>query len=159
MPGVPDPFYYTMEKGIKAAADKAGADLVVAEYPKAWGPENQIPILQATYARGKFDSSSSPRPPPKPSRLRSRPSTTRAPRSSPSTPSSATATIPRPTDYSFPLSYIGSDNFLGGKQMAEQLAKMVGEKGKVYFRPPTPTPPPSQGRVKGLPPASPSSPT
>lgn len=35
MPGVADPFYYTMEKGIRAMADKVGADLVVAEYPKA----------------------------------------------------------------------------------------------------------------------------
>jgi ABC-type sugar transport system substrate-binding protein len=35
MPGVQDPFYTTMEKGIRAAADKAGVDLTVAEYPKA----------------------------------------------------------------------------------------------------------------------------
>jgi ribose transport system substrate-binding protein len=36
------------------------------------------------------------------------------------------------TDYNFPLAYIGTDNKLGGKQVAEQLAKLVGNKGKVY---------------------------
>ena len=36
------------------------------------------------------------------------------------------------SDYSFPLAYIGTDNKLGGKQVAEQLAKLIGQKGKVY---------------------------
>jgi ribose transport system substrate-binding protein len=36
------------------------------------------------------------------------------------------------SDYSFPLAYIGTDNKLGGKQVAEHLAKLIGEKGKVY---------------------------
>ena len=36
------------------------------------------------------------------------------------------------SEYSFPLSYIGTDNELGGKKMAENLAKLLGETGKTY---------------------------
>ncbi len=54
------------------------------------------------------------------------------------------------TDYGFPLSYIGSDNYLGGKQMAEQLAKMVGEKGKVYCQATNPDTSSVVDRVKGF---------
>jgi ribose transport system substrate-binding protein len=150
MPGVADPFYYTMEKGIKAAADKAGADLVVAEYPKAWGPEDQIPILQATIARGKFDL------------LLIAPTSTealKAPLKAIYDKGTEIITVDtflgdgdysKASDYSFPLSYIGSDNYLGGKQIAEQLAKMVGEKGKVYCQATNPDVSSVQGRVKGF---------
>jgi ribose transport system substrate-binding protein len=48
MPGVADPFYFTMEKGMKAKAQELGVNLIVAEYPKSWGPEAQVPILEAT---------------------------------------------------------------------------------------------------------------
>lgn len=151
MPGVQDPFYTTMEKGIKAAADKAGVDLVVAEYPKAWGPENQIPILQATYARGKFDL------------LLIAPTSSdalKAPLKAIYDKGTEIITVDTfigdgdyskaGTDYNFPLSYIGSDNVLGGKQMAEQLAKMVGEKGKVYIQATNPDASSVIGRVKGF---------
>jgi ribose transport system substrate-binding protein len=150
MPGVADPFYFTMEKGVKAAAAKAGADLVVAEYPKAWGPENQIPILQATYARGKFDL------------LLIAPTSTealKAPLKAIYDKGTEIITVDtfigdgdysKASDYSFPLAYIGSDNYLGGKQMAEQLAKMVGEKGKVFIQSTNPDASSVQGRVKGF---------
>jgi len=150
MPGVADPFYYTMEKGIKAAADKAGAELVVAEYPKAWGPEDQIPILQATIARGKFDL------------LLIAPTSTealKAPLKEIYDKGTEIITVDtflgdgdysKASDYSFPLSYIGSDNYLGGKQIAEQLAKMVGEKGKVYCQATNPDVSSVQDRVKGF---------
>jgi ribose transport system substrate-binding protein len=150
MPGVADPFYYTMEKGVKAAAAKAGADLVVAEYPKAWGPENQIPILQATYARGKFDL------------LLIAPTSNLAlvaPLKAIYDKGTEIITVDtyigdgdysKDSDYSFPLAYIGSDNYLGGKQMAEQLAKMVGEKGKVFIEATNPDASSVIGRVKGF---------
>ncbi len=32
----------------------------------------------------------------------------------------------------FPMSYVASDNVLGGKMAARALAKAIGEKGKVY---------------------------
>ena len=55
MPGIADPFYFTMEKGAKAKAKELGVELMVGEYPKAWGPEYQVPILKALAARGDID--------------------------------------------------------------------------------------------------------
>jgi len=55
MPGIADPFYFTMEKGAKAKAAELGVELIVGEYPKAWGPEYQVPILKALVARGDID--------------------------------------------------------------------------------------------------------
>ncbi|HET7838439.1 MAG TPA: ABC transporter substrate-binding protein [Rectinemataceae bacterium] len=150
MPGVADPFYFTMEKGIRAAADKAGVDLTVAEYPKAWGPENQIPILQATIASGKFDL------------LLIAPTSNealKAPLKAIYNSGTEIITVDtflgdgdysKPSDYNFPLSYIGSDNELGGKQMAEHLANLVGKKGKVYVQATNPDASSVQGRVKGF---------
>jgi ribose transport system substrate-binding protein len=150
MPGVADPFYFTMEKGIKAKAAELGADLVVAEYPKAWGPENQVPILQATIAKQKFDL------------LLIAPTSKDAlvaPLKAIFDKGTEIVTVDtfigdgdysKKSDYSFPLSYIGSDNQLGGKQMAEQLAKLVGEKGKVFCEATNPDASSVQDRVKGF---------
>jgi len=151
MPGVADPFYYTMEKGVKAAAAKAGAELVVAEYPKAWGPENQVPILQATIASGKFDL------------LLIAPTSTealKAPLKAIYDSGVEIITVDTfigdgdynsaDTSYNFPLSYIGSDNQLGGKQMAEQLAKLVGKKGKVFAEATNPDASSVVDRIKGF---------
>ena len=55
MPGIADPFYFTMEKGAKAKAKELGVELIVGEFPKAWGPEYQVPILKALVARGDID--------------------------------------------------------------------------------------------------------
>jgi len=150
VPGVSDPFYYTMEKGIKAKAKELGVKLIVAEFPKAWGPEVQVPILEATAARGDIDLIMI-------------------------APTSVDALIAplkkiydqgveiitvdtflgdgnysKPSDYSFPLSYIGTDNVLGGKKVAEHLAKMIGEKGKVYINTTNPDVSSVMGRVQGF---------
>ncbi|MGO8695927.1 MAG: ABC transporter substrate-binding protein [Rectinemataceae bacterium] len=150
MPGVTDPFYYTMEKGIRAECAKVGADLVVAEYPRAWGPEDQIPILQATIAAGKYDL------------LLIAPTSNealKAPLKQIYDSGVEIITVDtfigdgdysKPSDYSFPLAYIGSDNYLGGKQMAEHLAKLVGEKGKVFCEATNPDASSVQDRVKGF---------
>jgi len=150
MPGVADPFYFTMEKGIKAKATELGAELTVAEYPKSWGPDAQVPILQATAARQKFDL------------LLIAPTSTdalKAPLKAIYDKGTEIITVDtfigdgdytKKSDYSFPLSYIGSDNELGGMQMAEHLAKMVGEKGKVFVEATNPDASSVQGRVKGF---------
>ena len=151
MPGVADPFYFTMEKGIKAKAAELGAELTVAEYPKAWGPENQIPILQAAVAAKKFDL------------LLIAPTSTdalKAPLKAIYDKGVEIITVDtfigdgdytKKSDYSFPLSYIGSDNELGGKQMALELAKLVGGKGKkVFVEATNPDASSVQGRVKGF---------
>lgn len=133
MPGIADPFYFTMEKGAKAKAAELGVELIVGEYPKAWGPEYQVPILKALVARGDIDL------------LFTAPTSTEA--LIPVLKEISDSGIPvitvdtyigdgdytKPSDYSFPLSYIGTDNFLGGEVVAGQLALLLGGKGKVFL--------------------------
>jgi ribose transport system substrate-binding protein len=132
MPGVADPFYYTMERGIKTKAKELGVNVVVGDYPATWGPEVQTPNLQALMAKGGIDL------------LLIAPTSTKAlvaPLKAISDKGIPIITVDtylgdgdysKASDYSFPLAYIGTDNKLGGKQVAEHLAKLIGEKGKVY---------------------------
>jgi len=132
MPGVADPFYYTMERGIRAKAKELGVNVVVGDYPATWGPEVQTPNLQALMAKGGIDI------------LLIAPTSTTAlvaPLKAINDKGIPIITVDtylgdgdysKPSDYSFPLAYIGTDNKLGGKQVAEHLAKLIGEKGKVY---------------------------
>lgn len=150
MPGVADPFYTTMEKGVRAKAAELGVDVVVAEYPKSWGPEAQVPILEATAAKGKFDA------------ILIAPTSNDAliaPLKKLYDKGIEIVTVDtflgdgdysKASNYNFPLSYIGSDNELGGKLMAEHLAKMVGEKGKVFCEATNPDASSVAGRVKGF---------
>jgi len=151
VPGVVDPFYTMMEKGIRAAAAKDGVDVTVSEYPKAWGPENQIPILQAAVAAGKYDI------------VLIAPTSTdalKAPLKAIYDKGTEIITVDTyigdgnytkaGTDYGFPLAYIGTDNYLGGKQIAENLAKLVGEKGKVFCEATNPDTSSVVDRVKGF---------
>lgn len=132
MPGISDPFYYTMERGIKEKAQELGVKVVVGDFPTTWGPEAQLPNLQALMAQGGIDM------------LLIAPTSTTAlvaPLKAIADKGIPVITVDtylgdgdysKTSDYDFPLSYIGTDNKLGGKQVAEHLAKLVGEKGKVY---------------------------
>ena len=132
MPGVADPFYYTMERGIRAKAKELNVNVVVGDYPDQWGPEKQVPNLQALMAKGNIDL------------LLIAPTSTTAlvaPLKAISDKGIPIITVDtylgdgdysKASDFSFPLAYIGTDNKLGGKQVAEHLAKLIGEKGKVY---------------------------
>jgi len=133
MPGIADPFYFTMEKGAQAMADQLGVELIVGTYPNAWGPEYQVPILEALIARGDIDLLFT-------------------------APTSSEALIPvlkrihdrgipvitvdtylgdgdytKESNYGFPLSYIGTDNCLGGQVVAGALAVMLGGEGEVFL--------------------------
>jgi len=133
MPGIADPFYFTMEKGAQAKAAELGVELIVGEYPKAWGPEYQVPILKALVARGDIDL------------LFTAPTSTEV--LIPVLKEIHDSGIPiitvdtylgdgdysKPSNYNFPLAYIGTDNFLGGQVVAGQLALMLGGKGKVFL--------------------------
>src|SRR5665648_168433 len=133
MLGIADPFYFTMEKGAKAKAEELGVELIVEEYPKAWGPEYQVPILKALVARGDIDL------------LFTAPTSTEA--LIPVLKEISDSGIPiitvdtylgdgdytKPSNYNFPLAFIGTDNFLGGQVVAGQLALMLGGKGKVFL--------------------------
>jgi len=132
MPGIADPFYTTMERGIKAKAKELGVNVVVGDYPTQWGPEYQNPNLDALMAKGGIDL------------LLIAPTSTTAmvaPLKKIADKGIPVITVDtylgdgdysKASDYNFPLAYIGTDNKLGGKQVAEHLAKLVGEKGKVY---------------------------
>jgi ribose transport system substrate-binding protein len=132
MPGIADPFYFTMERGIKAKAKELGVNVVVGDYPTTWGPEAQLPNLDALMAKGNIDL------------LLIAPTSTTAlvaPLKKIYDKGIPVITVDtylgdgdysKASDYSFPLAFIGTDNKLGGKQVAEQLAKLIGGKGKVY---------------------------
>jgi ribose transport system substrate-binding protein len=133
VPGIADPFYYTMEKGIQAKAKELGVTIKVAEYPKSWGPEAQVPILEAAAAAGGIDM------------ILTAPTSTDAlvaPLKKLYDQGIAIITVDtylgdgdytKESNYSFPLAYIGTDNKLGGQKVAEKLAEMLDSKGKVYL--------------------------
>jgi len=150
MPGIADPFYFTMEKGAKAKAKELGVELIVGEFPKAWGPEYQVPILKALVARGDIDL------------LFTAPTSTEA--LIPVLKEIHDSGIPvitvdtylgdgdysKPSKYSFPLAYIGTDNFLGGQTVAGALAIMLGGKGKVFLENTNPDVSSVMGRERGF---------
>jgi ribose transport system substrate-binding protein len=126
-----DAFYITMRKGAQAAADAFGAKLVFQGAPD-FNPVQQVPVLDAVIARhpdalliAPTDKTQLVQP------LRK----------------AVDSGIPVITvdtfigdghyqagggDADFPLSYVASDNLLGGQIAARALAKAVGDKGKVY---------------------------
>lgn len=150
MPGIADPFYFTMEKGAKAMAEQLGIELIVGEFPKAWGPEYQVPILKALIARGDIDL------------LFTAPTSTEA--LIPILKEIYDSGIPiitvdtyigdgdysKPSNYNFPLSYIGTDNFLGGQVVAGALAVLLGGKGKVFLENTNPDVSSVMGRENGF---------
>jgi ribose transport system substrate-binding protein len=150
MPGIADPFYFTMERGIRAKAQELGVNLIVGEYPTTWGPEAQVPILQAMMAKGGIDM------------LLIAPTAVDAliaPLKKIYDSGVQIITVDtflgdgdysKQSNYSFPLSYIGTDNELGGQKVAEQLAKLVGEKGKVFCESTNPDTSSVIGRVNGF---------
>ena len=150
MPGIADPFYFTMEKGAQAKAKELGVELIVGEYPGSWGPEAQVPILEALVARGDIDL------------LFTAPTSTEA--LIPVLKKVHDSGIPvitvdtylgdgdytKESNYSFPLAYIGTDNAKGGTVVAEAMAKMIGEKGKVMVENTNPDVSSVMGREKGF---------
>lgn len=150
MPGIADPFYFTMEKGARAKAEELGVELIVGEFPKAWGPEYQVPILKALIARGDIDL------------LFTAPTSTEA--LIPILKEIYDSGIPiitvdtylgdgdysKASKYSFPLSYIGTDNFLGGQVVAGALALLLDGKGKVFLENTNPDVSSVMGRENGF---------
>jgi ribose transport system substrate-binding protein len=149
MPGIEDPFMRMIEKGAAAKLKELGANLIVGEYPKAWGPEIQVPILEALVARGGFDF------------LIVVPTSTEALKaplkkiSDKGIPMITTDTYIGDGDYTkpginFPLAYIGTDNELGGYEVGKRLAELVGTSGKVYMNTTNPDVSSVTGRREGF---------
>ena len=124
-----DAFYVTMQKGAQAKADELGVELV-ADGPSQWNPAIQTPIIDAMIAR-KVDALIAV----------------------PNDPQAMIAVLQRANDngipvittdqyigdgdyaggsVTFPLSYIASDNFGGGKLACETLINDMGGKGSLY---------------------------
>jgi ribose transport system substrate-binding protein len=126
-----DAFYITMRKGAEAAAKAVGAELVFQGAPD-FNPVTQVPVLDAVVAK-------------KPDAILIAP-TDKNQLIQP-LKNASDAGIPVITvdtfigtgvyqtgagDADFPLSYVASDNVLGGEIAARALAKAIGDKGKVY---------------------------
>lgn len=126
-----DAFYITMNKGAQAAADALGVDLVFQGAPD-FNPVTQVPVLDAVIARA-------------PSAILIAPTdTTQLIEPLRKAHDAGIPVITVDTfigtgmyqtgagDADFPLSYVASDNVLGGKMAARALAAAIGGAGKVY---------------------------
>ena len=150
VPGVDDPFYTTLESGIRAKAAELGVDILVSSYPPVWTPDEQLSALEASIDEKGIDA------------LLISPVAADIlvePLRSVRERGIEVITVDTfigngdyssPSNYSFPLTYVGSDNELGGRLMADHLAELVGEKGKVFCQASNPDASSIAGRVKGF---------
>jgi ribose transport system substrate-binding protein len=126
-----DAFYITMRKGAEAAAKAVGCELVFQGAPD-FNPVTQVPVLQAVIAR-------------KPGAILIAPTDKQqliAPLQQAADAGIPVITVDTFIDDGkyqddsgtgdFPLSYIATDNVLGGFLGGAALAKAIGERGKVY---------------------------
>jgi ribose transport system substrate-binding protein len=148
LPGVVDPFYQVMQKGVQQAAKDLGAT-VVTQVPPSWGVEQETPLLNAMIARGDLNYIITA-PVDKDQMV--------APLQAAVDAGIKVITVDTflgDGDYakgkvSFPLSYIGSDNEEGGRISADGLAKAIGEKGTVYINSTNPNVSSVEAREKGF---------
>lgn len=126
-----DAFYITMQKGAQAAADALGVELVFQGAPD-FNPVTQVPVLDAVIARAPDAILIAPT------------DTTQLIEPLRKAHDAGIAVITVDTfigtgkyqtgagDADFPLSYIASDNVLGGRMAARALANAIGGEGKVF---------------------------
>jgi ribose transport system substrate-binding protein len=150
MPGIEDPFMRMIEKGAAAKAKELGASLIVGEYPKAWGADIQVPILEALVARGGFDflivvptSNEALIAPLKKISAKGIPMVT-------TDTFLGNGDYSKASNFSFPLAYIGTDNVLGGYEVGKRLAELIGNTGKVYMNTTNPDASSVTGRRDGF---------
>ena len=130
--GVQDPFYTTMQRGAEAAAKAFGAELIT-QIPQAWNVTDQTPMLDAMVARGDLsflflapvDSQAMIAPLQKANDA--------------GLPLLTVDTFIGDGDYvngpiKFPLSFIASDNYLGGQIACRALADSLNKTGKIYIQ-------------------------
>ncbi len=130
--GTNDPFYTTMQRGAQAASDSFGAELIT-QIPQTWNVTAQTPMLDAMVARGDLqflflapvdkDAMIAPLQKANDAGL----------------PLLTVDTFIGDGDYAngpvkFPLSFIASDNYLGGQIACRALADAVGKTGKLYIQ-------------------------
>jgi ribose transport system substrate-binding protein len=130
VPAVEDPFYRAIGTGAAEAAEAKGVGFEVTEYPKLWDARLQRKVLQS------YDFSAAD------AVLVGPVSTVALHEELESIARQSVAVITVDTyvgdgDYTegpddYALSYIGTDNWNGGKEVAERLAELVGKEGSVY---------------------------
>ncbi len=130
--GVQDPFYFTMQRGAELAAENFGVELVT-QIPENWNATVQTPMLDAMVARGDLDFLFLA-PVDKEAMVAPLQKAYDA-----GLPLLTVDTFIGDGNYltgtvKFPLSFIASDNELGGKLACEALADAIGKKGKVYIQ-------------------------
>ncbi len=126
-----DAFYITMRKGAELAANALGVELLFQGGPE-FNPTVQVPVLNAVIARA-------------PDAILIAPTDKQqliAPLKAAADAGITVITVDTfiedgqyqdgSGNGDFPLSYIASDNVLGGRMAGRALAKAIGEKGKVY---------------------------
>ncbi len=126
-----DAFYVTMHKGAKAAAEAVGAELIY-QGAAEWNVSLQVPVLEAIIAR-------------KPDAILIAPNDSKQLIEPLRRAEKAGIKVVTVDTFigngvyqtgsgraDFPVSYVASDNVLGGKMAGRALAKSIGEKGKVY---------------------------
>jgi ribose transport system substrate-binding protein len=126
-----DAFYITMHRGAQAAADILG-DTLVFQGASEWNTVLQVPVVDAVIARhpdailiAPTDKVQLVQPLKKAVDAGIKVITV-------DTFIGNGAYQTGSGDADFPLSYIASDNVLGGRIAARALAKAIGDKGKVY---------------------------
>lgn len=132
-----DAFYITMNRGAQAAADALGVELVFQGAPN-FNPVEQVPVLDAIIARqpdailiAPTDTTQLVEP------LR-RAHEAGIPVITVDTFIGSGQYQTGAGDADFPLSYIASDNVLGGRMAARALAEAMGSEGAVYVSNVTP---------------------
>lgn len=134
LPGIQDPFYQVMEKGVNKAAADFGFEIAAAAYPPApWGAASQTPLLNSMIARGDLDYIIT------------------APTSAEEMIAPLQAAFDKGIgivdvdtfigdgDYingpvTFPITLLASDNVEGGRVVADAMAAAIGETGEVYIQ-------------------------
>jgi len=126
-----DGFYVTMHHGAEAAAKAVGAELIY-QGAAEWNVALQVPILEAVIAKNPKAILIAPN------------DKTQLIEPLKKAHEAGISVVCVDTfigtgvfqtgagDADFPISYVASDNVLGGRMAARALAKAIGEKGKVY---------------------------
>ncbi|GLQ10700.1 ribose ABC transporter substrate-binding protein [Devosia yakushimensis] len=126
-----DGFYITMRKGAQAAADALGVELVFQGAPE-FNPVVQVPVLDAIIARAPDAILIAPTDTTQLVEPLRKANEAGIPVITVDTFIGSGVYQTGAGDADFPLSYIASDNILGGRIAARALANAIGGEGKVF---------------------------
>ena len=126
-----DAFYITMRRGAEAAAKAVGAELLFQGSPE-WNASLQVPILDAVIAKKPAAIMIAPNDKVQLVQPLKKAFDQGIPVVCVDTFIGTGIFQTGSGDADFPISYVASDNVLGGRMAARALAAAIGEKGKVY---------------------------